>query len=266
MNNTRGLSGDRNSNSRDPDPAPWRDGEADHEIVSLRNALAEHLRSLEDPQLPPSSPKYIPPSSGYSYHPADSQISTRGSSESNRSGVVVFAAITGLFVGAVVSIAMVGFQRAKTPVVSSQNSPQVLSGPVTSPQPKQVSPTPSRETATPVASRGEADRSDGPANASSNAEAPPETTAVVRWQACLDQDRRDAEPPQPGETWWPVVGPRDSLDDARRHCRDDAFINRSGNAQISSFRDRETATAFAAQLTSDSTHPWRFWVGESSVR
>lgn len=65
MNNTRGPSGERNSNSRDPDPDSWRVDEADHEIASLRNALAEHLRSLEDPQPPPSSPKYTPPSSGY---------------------------------------------------------------------------------------------------------------------------------------------------------------------------------------------------------
>lgn len=95
---------------------------------------------------------------------------------------------------------MVGFQRAKTPVISSQNSPQVLSGSVASSQAQQVSPTLSRETATPGASWGEGERTEGPANACSNAEAPSESTAVVRWQACLDQDRREAEPLQPGET------------------------------------------------------------------
>jgi hypothetical protein len=166
----------------------------------------------------------------------------------------------------VVSISMVGFQRAKTPVVSSQNLPQASGSPVATPQPKQVSNAPSRESAAPAASRQDAERTEGPRDAGSNAEAPSEATAAVRWQACLDQDRRDAEPPQPGETWWPVVGPSDSLDDARRHCRADAFVNRSGNAQISSFRDRDTATAFAEQLTQDSSHPWRFWVGDASVR
>ena len=266
MSNTRGPSGERNSNSRGPDPDLWRVGEADHEIASLRDALDEHLRSLEAPPPPPHSRQYTPPSSGYSYHSAGSQISSRGSSESHRSGVVVFAAITGLFLGAVVSIFMVGFQRAKTPVVTSQNSPQASSSPVASPQPKQASPTPSRETAAPAESRGEAERTEGRSDVGSTADAPPASTANVRWQACLDQDRREAEPPQPGETWWPVVGPSNSLDDARRHCRADAFINRSGNAQISSFRDRDTAMAFAEQLTQDSSHPWRFWVGDPSVR
>lgn len=153
-----------------------------------------------------------------------------------------------------------------TPVATSQNPPPASGRPVASPYPKQVSTTPSPESAVPAASRRAAERTEGPSDGGSSAEAPPESTAAVRWQACLDQDRRDVEPPQPGETWWPVVGPSDSLDDARRHCRADAFINRSGNAQISSFRDRETASAFAEQLSQDSSHPWRFWIGDASVR
>lgn len=267
MSSTTDPPGKRNPTGRSPeDPDPWRDGEADNEIASLRNALDEHLRSLEDPQPPPSSHKSTHPSPEYSYHPPESKSSARGSSDSNRSGVVVFAAITGIVIGAVVSISMVGSQRAKTPIVTSQNPPEAESSPITSPQPKQVSPTPPRETTAPAASSGEAEQTDYRSDAGSNAQAPPESTAAVRWQACLDQDRRDADPPQPGETWWPVVGPSNSLDDARRHCRSDSFINQSGNAQISSFRDRQTATAFAEQLSQDSSHPWSFWVGDASVR
>jgi hypothetical protein len=266
MSNTSDPSEKGNLNSRGPDPDAWGVGEADNEIASLRNALDEHLRSLEAPQPPPVSSKYKPPSSGYSYHPADSQSSIRGSSDHNRSGVVAFAAITGVVLGAVVSISMVGSQRAMSPIVSPLNTPQVSGSPVASPEPKQLSTTPSRASASPAATRGEAERTEGPRDVASNVEAPPESTATVRWQACLDQDRRDAEPPQPGETWWPVVGPSDSLDDARRHCRADAFINQSGNAQVSSFRDRDTASAFAEQLSQDSSHPWRFWVGDPSVR
>lgn len=266
MSNTSDPSGQRNTSNRSPDPDAWRVGEADHEIASLRNALDEHLRSLDAPQSPPVFQKSTPPSSEYSYRPEDGQSSIGGNSDSNRSGVVAFASLTGLLLGAVVSISMFGSQCAKTPVVSSKDPSQASGSPVATPQPKQVSNATSRESAAPVASRREAERTEGPRDVGSNAKAPPESTAAVRWQACVDQDRRDAEPPQPGETWWPVVGPSDSLDDARRHCRADAFINRSGNAQISSFRDRDTATAFAEQLTQDSSHPWRFWVGDASVR
>lgn len=259
-------SGKRSPNSRGSEPDPWRVGDADHEIASLRNALDEHLRSLEAPQSTPASQKPTPPPSGYSYRPGDGQSSSGRNGDSNRSGVVAFAAVTGLLLGAVVSMSMVGSQRAKTPVVTSQIAPQASGSPVAPPQPKQVSNAPSRESAAPTASTREAERAEDPRDAGSNAEARPESTAAVRWQACLDQDRIAAEPPQPGETWWPVVGPSDSLDDARRHCRADAFINLSGNAQISSFRDRDTATTFAEQLTQDSSHPWRFWVGDASVR
>ena len=266
MSNNRDPSGQRHSNSRGPDPDPCSVGDSENEIANLRHALDEHLRSLEAPQPPLGSHKYSAPISGSSYHSAESKISTRGSSDSNRWGVVAFAALAGIALGAVVSLSIVGSQRAKTPGVTSQNPSQASSNPIASPQPKQVLATPSRETVAPAASRGDAEPTEVPRDVGSNAEAPPQSTATVRWQACLDQDRRDADPPQPGETWWPVVGPRNSLDDARRYCRADAFINRSDNAQISSFRDRDTATAFAEQLSQDSSHPWRFWVGEPSVR
>lgn len=87
-----------------------------------------------------------------------------------------------------------------------------------------------------------------------------------RWQACLEEDQQDGAAPRSGETWWPVIGPADALQAARRHCRGDAFLNSQGNAQIASFRDRDTAQSFAATLTADSSHPWSFRVGEASVR
>ncbi len=87
-----------------------------------------------------------------------------------------------------------------------------------------------------------------------------------QWQACQEEEQRIARPPQPGEIWWPVVGPHESLSSARRFCRPDAFKNKSGNVQIASFRDKETAESFARQLTSDVSHPYEFWVGEPSQR
>ena len=87
-----------------------------------------------------------------------------------------------------------------------------------------------------------------------------------RWQACVQEDGREGAAPQSGEIWWPVVGPADALEAARRHCRGDAFLNSQGNVQIASFRDRDSATTFAETLTADSSHPWGFRVGEASVR
>ncbi len=91
--------------------------------------------------------------------------------------------------------------------------------------------------------------------------------AVRRWQACLDYlSSMDGQPAQPGETWWPVVGRSVALNASRSHCREDAFRNAAGNTQIASFRDRETAAAFAEQLSQDSSHPYRFWVGDPTTR
>ncbi len=100
-----------------------------------------------------------------------------------------------------------------------------------------------------------------------SAEPPAEPTVRdQRWQACVAEDGRQGPPPQSGETWWPVVGPADALEAARRHCRSDAFLNSQGNVQIASFRDHGSAEAFAETLTTDSSHPWGFRVGEASVR
>ncbi len=98
------------------------------------------------------------------------------------------------------------------------------------------------------------------------AQTTPEPARSDQWQACMDYSSNNGPPPQAGESWWPVVGPTEALDASRQHCRGDAFRNASGNAQIASFRDRATATAFAQQLTSDSSHPYSFWVGDPTVR
>ncbi|NDG75549.1 MAG: hypothetical protein EBX49_09500 [Synechococcaceae bacterium WB8_1B_136] len=97
-------------------------------------------------------------------------------------------------------------------------------------------------------------------------EAPQAATTAGQWQACVDYAANDGPPPQAGETWWPVVGSAEALQDARLHCRSDAFTNASGNTQVASFRDRATAAAFAQQLTSDQSHPHNFWVGDATVR
>ena len=86
------------------------------------------------------------------------------------------------------------------------------------------------------------------------------------WQTCVDYPSEEAATPAPGATWWPVVGPAEALAASRQQCRGEAFSNASGNVQVASFRDRNTAAAFAQQLTNDRSHPYNFWVGEPSVR
>jgi len=74
--------------------------------------------------------------------------------------------------------------------------------------------------------------------------------------------------PQIEETWWPMVGPAEALQDAKKHCRADAFAfvsARTGKVQTSSFRDRSVAARFAELLTSDNSYPWSFEVGPPRV-
>jgi len=86
------------------------------------------------------------------------------------------------------------------------------------------------------------------------------------WQACQQDSMVEKASPQTGETWWPVVGPAEALQDAKKHCRSDAFVSAStGKVQISSFRDRSIAARFAELLTSDNSHPWSFEVGPPRV-
>jgi hypothetical protein len=87
-----------------------------------------------------------------------------------------------------------------------------------------------------------------------------------QWQACKEDESRSAPMPQPGDVWWPVVGPRESLAASRQFCRADAFINKTGNVQIASFRDRATAESFARELSGDPSHSYRFRLGEPSYR
>lgn len=97
--------------------------------------------------------------------------------------------------------------------------------------------------------------------------APAARSEAHLWAACrADNDRAPSPPPQPGDVWWPVVGPPDALAEARLRCRSDAFLNRNGNVQVSSFRDRTIAAGFADQLSRDPDHPYSFWVGEPSRR
>jgi len=86
------------------------------------------------------------------------------------------------------------------------------------------------------------------------------------WQACEKDSMVEKASPQIGETWWPVVGPAEALQDAKKYCRADAFVSaRTGKVQISSFRDRSVAARFAELLTSDNSHPWSFEVGPPRV-
>jgi hypothetical protein len=86
------------------------------------------------------------------------------------------------------------------------------------------------------------------------------------WQACEQDSMIEKASPQTGETWWPVVGPPEALQEAKLYCRSDAFVSaRTGKVQISSFRDRSVAVRFSELLTSDNSHPWTFEVGPPRV-
>jgi hypothetical protein len=118
--------------------------------------------------------------------------------------------------------------------------------------------------------------SPGPAPAPPQSEAPavatPAEPAVqaldpaVTWQGCQQNQPDSDRSPRSGETWWPVVGPAEALQQARQHCRADAFTNSTGNVQVASFPDRQTAEAFADALTRDNSHPYSFWVGDATQR
>lgn len=93
---------------------------------------------------------------------------------------------------------------------------------------------------------------------------PVSESSTSRWNGC-EQAVGEGAAPQSGDMWWPVVGPPNSLEDARRYCRSDAFRNSEGNVQIASFRSQSDAYAFAQQLTADSQHPYVFRVGEPTT-
>ncbi|MEB3275703.1 MAG: hypothetical protein VKM92_01940 [Cyanobacteriota bacterium] len=104
-------------------------------------------------------------------------------------------------------------------------------------------------------------------SAPSEAPASSPSQAAHLWSACrAENSHAPGPPPQAGDLWWPVVGPPESLAEARLRCRPDAFLNRMGNVQLSSFRNRETAANFADQLSRELAQRYSFWVGEPSKR
>jgi hypothetical protein len=250
----------------EPDSVTQSGSEADKEIAELRKSLNEHLRSFETPKPPVGSRNQSPQMTSYRDATHDMVVTNQAGSSDTRPWLVALAAFSGLLLGVYFTVSMTRKAAVNRPTPAGQFPLQPSKDRFSPPQPKQKIPSPSAATNTSPQSTEQAGRTKHQSEAEAESSSSAGSTEVIRWQACLANDRRDADPPQPGETWWPVVGSSDSLADARLHCRADAFINKSGNAQISSFRDRETAETFAEQLTQDSTHPWRFRVGEPSVR
>jgi hypothetical protein len=157
---------------------------------------------------------------------------------------VLIAVLSLLAGGLFVALAVLLFTRTPQPTASAP--------PASQPQPEPRPAPPVQPTPQPSPTAQETKRI-------------PET--VPRWQACLDYlSSMNGQPAQPGETWWPVVGPFEALKASRSHCREDAFRTAAGNTQIASFGDRDTAADFAEQLSQDSSHPYRFWVGEPITR
>lgn len=126
----------------------------------------------------------------------------------------------------------------------------------------QASPDPTDPTPSSLAQdRFKIDSSDSPST-----QKPQSNPQSSLWEACEQDATVDKASPQPGETWWPVVGPAGALREAKLYCRSDAFVSLStGKVQISSFRDHSVAARFAELLTSDNSHPWSFEVGPPRV-
>lgn len=79
--------------------------------------------------------------------------------------------------------------------------------------------------------------------------------ALASWQASC------GSPPMAGASWWPVLGPPETLSLVRsRHCGD-AFITAEGAVQVASFSSLGEATNFAQQLSALTGYPFR--VGQS---
>jgi hypothetical protein len=198
-----------------------RGKEIDDEIMGLRNALNQHLRDLDTPGAASSGQEgrlTLPVQSRYILHDNGLPSEARAS---NRFSVIIAAVLGGILSSLVVAIYLRSSGTTFSPQQSA-SSPQI-----------------------PPATLNKSTGSDRTRNPGSEKEFSASPAQADRWQACIEHVVQYAEPPRPGETWWPIVGPSDSLDDARKFCRDDAFINRSGNAQIASFRDYNTAVRFA---------------------
>lgn len=200
------------------------------------------LRLIEN--TPTSAAHQTIQASSQSVGPASTTLSTR--SNIPIPAIVLGSLLTGLFAGAFIQGSLSQREILQRQSPSSSNSEPSIPKPLASNEP-------ATQSEPDVATRGRPDESE---------EAQQETI----WSACKDDVARDGLPSQPGETWWPVVGPADSLEAARRHCRPDSFINKSGNVQVASFRDQQVATSVADKLSEDSSHPWRFQVGEPTRR
>ncbi|WP_216919688.1 hypothetical protein [Synechococcus sp. CCAP 1479/9] len=88
-----------------------------------------------------------------------------------------------------------------------------------------------------------------PAGAGAGAE------ALETWQASC------GSPPVAGLSWWPVLGPPETLSLVRNRFCGDAFITAEGAVQVASFSSVEEATNFAQELSAISGYAFR--VGQS---
>lgn len=264
MTNQPGSDHGNANRGKPADPSRVRTGDGNADIRQLRNAVDDELKKLNALDHPVrinriTAEPVIKPS-----RDLESPVSKGDQRDHNRLPLISASVLFGLLIGvsatynSVIQKNWMNYQdigrvKLEAPVGSSasltQSSPPRARNDVDISSTTRVSPpsdtSPSEQSSTSTSSS---------------------STSNIQWQACVEEANLSGPPPQPGETWWPVVGPSESLADARRHCRADAFINRSGNAQISSFRDQETALAFADRLSQDSTHRWTFRVGEPSLR
>ena len=124
-------------------------------------------------------------------------------------------------------------------------------------------PTPSIPRSTTNVPSTRLDRNTDPRTAGSSA-SPHSMSSSLKWDGC-EVSLAGATRPIPGQIWWPVVAPPSALESVRQHCRADAFLNGAGNVQIASFPDRDQAERWASRASSDSQHPYRFWIGEATV-
>lgn len=238
----------------------------DDELLRLRRQAEEELLSLNAPNSRSAPVRTVHSLANDEFEPVENtSVFHKEDISRNQPLILAASSLLGLAIGI---FAAINAMRANRPSLLEAESRQQPVESAKSRPPQQFRPDPPLpKAATPTrleaASSNTAADSDDVSSQASSESATPSSGA---WQACLEDKSQTGVPPQPGETWWPVVGPSNALADARRFCRQDAFINRSGNVQISSFRDQETADSFAKELSSDSTHPWRFWVGDPSVR
>jgi hypothetical protein len=238
---------------------------SNEEIERLRRVAEQEISKLNSPQAAQDTTRFSEAKPTEPLRSSNNaELLSHENETHNRPLVVGGAAIFGLAIG--LSSAIHIFMYRSDMNSSAESKSEVAQNPPPR-RPALWTPDPPR----PKAASQTAPQMPSPTENTAPESPPPsgqtvETRSNALWQACIDENDQTGAPPQSGETWWPVVGPGDSLSDARRHCRPDAFINRNGNAQISSFRDQATASAFAERLSKDSSHPWRFWVGDPSMR